>query len=340
MISLLDFGTIPAILATILLPDELPSVARMIGGGECGTDHPRFPRQKSIQTQPEVVIWIGTQEEIMFSRLFVVLATMMLLCSTGNGQQSARNQAKEQVIVEELANIAPKAVETFKRATDAMDKQDYKQAVQLYREVILQAPTFTPALRRLGGSLAASGQSDEGLVLLETALQYQRSPENLASLAQVLANPSPGKEGTPDQMSKALGLATEARRKYTATDDSSYALLLAHLAMVLQRDAEFREATSDLVKNYPELMPTHYYNAVLSAMDGSWIRAEDEIKRAGQMGLPSQAAKDFLDSGVHTRAVAWHWAYYSLYLVAAWACGLFFLFLTGKPDRMVHSPAS
>ena len=271
----------------------------------------------------------------MFSRLFVGLATVILVFSPANAQQTARNQRKEQLIAEELAKIAPKAVETFKRATDAMDKENYKQAVQLYREVILQAPEFTPALRRLGGSLVASEHSDEGLVLLETTVQHERSPENLVSLAQVLASPSPDKQGTPDQLSRALALATEAHEKYKAADDPSYALLLAHLGMVLQKEAEFREATSALVKNYPELMATHYYNAVRLAMDGSWIRAEGEIKKAEQMGLPPQAAKEFLDSGVHTRAVAWRWAYYSLYVVAAWACGLFLLFAIGKLFSML-----
>lgn len=266
----------------------------------------------------------------MWPRFFFALAVMTLMFTSATAQQNVRNQKREQLIVEELANIAPKAVETFKRATDAMDKEDYKQAVQLYQEVALQAPMFAPALRRLGFSLAASGQSDEGLLLLETAVKYERSPENLVSLAQVLANPSPGKQGTPDQMSKALGLATEAYRQNSAADDPSYALLLAHLAMILQKEAEFREATSGLVKKHSELMPTHYYYAVLSAMDGSWIRAENEIKKAEQMGLPREAAKEFLDSGVHTRAVAWRWAYYSLYVVAAWACGLFLLFVMGK----------
>lgn len=266
----------------------------------------------------------------MFSRFFAALATVIVLSTLADTQQTARNQKKEQLIVEELAKIAPKAVETFKRGTDAMDKRDYQQAVQLYREVTLQAPTFTPALRRLGFSLAASGKSDEALVLVETAVQDERSPENLASLAELLTSPSPGKKGTPDQLSRALALATEAYGKYKAADDPSYALLLAHLGVVLQKDAEFREATSALVKNYPGLMATHYYNAILLAHDGNWVRAENEIKKAEQMGLPPQAAKEFLDSGVHTRAVAWRSAYFSLYVVAAWACCLFLLFASGK----------
>ena len=122
----------------------------------------------------------------MYSKFLIGFLTVIVLSAWATAQQTARNQRKEQLIVEELANIAPKAVETFKRATDAMDKEDYQQAIQLYREVTVEAPTFTPALRRLGFSLVASGQTVDGLLLLETAVQHERSPENLVSLAEVL----------------------------------------------------------------------------------------------------------------------------------------------------------
>lgn len=77
-------------------------------------------------------------------------------------------------------------------------------------------------------------------------------------------------------------------------------------------------------------MATHYFNAVQLAMDGSYIAAEDEIKKAERMGLSSQVVREFLASGVHTCARAWRWAYDSLYIVAGWACGLLILFVAGK----------
>jgi lipopolysaccharide biosynthesis regulator YciM len=90
----------------------------------------------------------------MHSRFFSALAVLVLFSVAVYGQQTARNLKKEQLILEKLAAVAPGAVETFQRGTEAMDKGDYPQAVQLYREVTKQAPTFSPALRRLGFSFS------------------------------------------------------------------------------------------------------------------------------------------------------------------------------------------
>jgi hypothetical protein len=127
----------------------------------------------------------------------------------------------------------------------------------------------------------------------------------------------------------ALTLAKEANEQYQGSDDPSYSLLMAHIALGLKKEAEFRQATEALMQKYPDLMATHYCNAIRLAMDGSFA-AEDEIKKAERLGLPSQAVQDFLASGIHTRATAWRWAHYALYVVAAWACGLFILFVAGK----------
>jgi Zn-dependent protease with chaperone function len=270
----------------------------------------------------------------MHSKFFLSLAVLVLSAAT-YGQPSARNQKKEQLICDRLAAVAPEAVETFRRGTEAMDKHDYAQAVQLYREVTKQAPRFSPALRRLGFSLAALGQTDEGLMLSEDAVKIERSPENLASLAQVLAYPAKGKEGTEAQKERALGLAKEANGRHQGSDDPSYSLLVAEIALGLKNELEFRQATQNLVQKYPDPMATHYFNAIRLAMDESWIAAEDEIKKAQRLGLPPQAVEQFLASGIHTRATAWRWAYYALYVVAAWACGLFLLFVAGKVSSML-----
>ena len=263
-------------------------------------------------------------------RFFTGFAAVMLLGTLVYGQQGPRDPKKEQVICDKLAAVAPGAVETFQRATLAMDKQDYPQAAQLYREVLNQAPAFPPALRRLGVSLAGLGQTSDGLALVENAVSIERSPENLASLAKLLAYPGEKKEGTQAQKELALTLAKEANDRYQGSDDSGYALLMAQIAMDLNRDAEFRQATEMLVRKYPDQMATHYFNAIRLAMDASWIAAEDEIKKAQRLGLPAQAAQAFLASGVHTRATAWRWVHNGLYLLAAWVCGLLILFVAGK----------
>jgi hypothetical protein len=78
-----------------------------------------------------------------------------------------------------------KAVPTFQRATVAMDNRDYSQSAQLYRQV----PFFSPALRWLGFSIGALGQTDEAIVFLKKVVKMDRSPEDLISLAQMVAYP-------------------------------------------------------------------------------------------------------------------------------------------------------
>jgi Zn-dependent protease with chaperone function len=264
------------------------------------------------------------------SRLLAACAGALLLSALVYGQQGARDPKKEQAICEKLGAVAPAAVETFQRATAAMDKHDNQQAAQLYREVLQQAPEFTPALRRLGFALSGLGQTEESIAMGESAVKIERSPENLISLAELLAHPGQDKKATETQKDKALALAKEANHRYQGSDDPSYATVVAELALELNQSDDAREAIDTLVRKYPNQVPTHFFNGIRLAMDGKWIAAEDEIKQAERMGLPHQMAEDVLSQGIHTRATAWRWVHYTAYLLAAWVGGLLLLFLAGK----------
>jgi hypothetical protein len=106
--------------------------------------------------------------------------------------------------------------------------------------------------------------------------------------------------------------------------------MVGQLALELDKLDDFRNVTEQLVAKHPDLMITHYFNAILAASDENWITAENEIKKAESMGLPHDAAQQFLDSGVHTRATVWHYLIYALCLVGVWILGLGLLFLVGK----------
>jgi Zn-dependent protease with chaperone function len=261
----------------------------------------------------------------LYSSLFLTIAFAGLCpAQTGN-----RDLEKETSIWQELKTIAPASVEPFKAATEALDKGDYTESARLYEVVLKKAPQFDPALRRCGTSLVQLGRVDEGLVLLEKAVQIKRSPENLISLAENLAFPGEGKDGSKANKVRALELAKLANQG-NAGADPSYPFLVAQLSLDLDREEDFRRVMTTIRKTYPDLMATHYFGAVLAAMDSDWMKAEEEIGKARSLGLPPQVADAFLASGVHTRATVWRYAYYSLYLVAAWAVGLALLFALGK----------
>lgn len=260
--------------------------------------------------------------------LLVILATLALPAAA----QSGRDTAKEKRISDQLRSVAPAAVADFEAGTIAMDAEQNEEAIRHFQAVLQQAPKFDPAMRRLGYSLARVHRVTEGMDLLEAAVALNRSPENLLSLAQTMAYPSEGQQGSPEQKAAALALAKEADGMPKAGDDNAwdYKFLVAQLALELDRMGEFRAATAQLVEKYPDTMGTHYFNAILAAIDERWLTAENEIKKAESLGLPHEVAAQFLASGVHTRATVWRALIYIIIIVALWLTGLALLYLIGK----------
>lgn len=252
-----------------------------------------------------------------------------LLWSSVSAQDVGRDMKKEAEICNKLKAISPNSVESFKKATEAMDRGESQEAARLFEEVFKKAPDFDPVMRRLGGSLIDIGRREEGLALLEMAVKKNSSPENLSALAASLAFQE-GKQASKENLNRAFILAKEAYLKNLDNQDSYYVMIFAQIALEIDAEQAFRDATRTLALYHPDLMQTHYFKAVVAAMDEHWIEAEDEIKKAESLGLSHAAATAFLESGIKSRATVWRYAYYSLFLFAAWLIGLALLFLLGK----------
>ncbi|HEX8920182.1 MAG TPA: M48 family metalloprotease [Pyrinomonadaceae bacterium] len=265
-----------------------------------------------------------------FVCLTAALFMLALAAPLTSAQEQQRDMRKEAEIWKELASISPGAVETFKRATEAMDKGDGMEAIRRYGEVMLEAPKWDVVHRRLGFSLLVTGQTKEGTALIRKAVELKRSPENLISLAQVMAYPGPDIQASTKDKEQALQLAKEASAKRTDQTDVSYPAVVAQLSLDLNREQDFRAATKELVSRHQDLMETHYFNAILAAADNQLSTAKQEIERAGQMGLPAEAVESFLvETGIRSREKAWRYAYIAGSVVLAWALGLVLLFVLG-----------
>jgi tetratricopeptide (TPR) repeat protein len=261
-------------------------------------------------------------------RSCLAFCAIAVIAVIGAAQSQKRNAVKEGAILDQLRRIAPASVRDFEAGTEALDSDDYATAAAEYQKVVDKAPGFDPALRRLGLSLAGEGHVREGRQLLDKAVAINRSPENLISVAEVMAYPGHNVASSKEDKEQAMVLVREANSKVT-DDDPSYKTFMAQLALDLDRLDEFRAAATALAKHNPDLLQTHYFNAILAAMDEKWTRAEDEIREAGRLGLPPAAVQAFLDSGIHSRASTWRYAYYSLYMTGIWALGLVLLFILG-----------
>src|SRR5262249_45833393 len=157
-------------------------------------------------------------------------------------------------IVQQLATIAPGSVDDFRNATAALDRDDWPKAVEGFRKVVAQAPRFSPAVRRLGGSLVEVGQRTEGLQLLDQAVAIERSPENLISLAQSLAFGNKAAGVSPGDLDRALDLAKEACQSPTIANDPSYLFVVAQLGLQMNKLDDFHAALGRLQREYPNVM--------------------------------------------------------------------------------------
>jgi tetratricopeptide (TPR) repeat protein len=262
-----------------------------------------------------------------FIRILQLLSLAMLFSLFSYGQ--ARDMQKEAAIWEQLRSKNPDLIDAFKQGTEDMDAGKYKLAISSYQKVVDGAPDFDPGLRRLGMCLAQSGEIGRAMIILEKAVGLNRSPENLASLAEFTAFPGSGGTAPREAQERALGLMREVAKK-TSKPDAYDLYLTARISLAINDDMEFRNATQQLMDNFPQLAVSHYMNAIRATVDEKWVDAENEIRRAGQLGMPADAVRDFLDSGVHRQATIRRYAEYAVYTVAAWIIGLGLLFIFGK----------
>ncbi|HWS88282.1 MAG TPA: M48 family metallopeptidase [Pyrinomonadaceae bacterium] len=265
----------------------------------------------------------------MHPRNILTPCLLLLLLLPAPAQARQRDAQKEQQIWEQLRGDAPASVETFKRATEAFDANNHAEAARLYAEVLKAAPDFTPALRRGGYAVAVTGRREEGMALIEKAVKLERTPENLVSLAQALSVVTPHHKPSEAETERAFKLAVEADR-ISSSEEFYYPALVAQLALELRREAPFREAVATLERKFPGEIATYYFAAFLAAIDEDWAKAESEMLKAEAKGLPREAAEQFLNSGVRTRARVWRYVFWVLYAAAAWAVGLLALFVLGK----------
>jgi hypothetical protein len=262
-------------------------------------------------------------------KILVVVSMLCLAPVLGDAQANRRDMAKEATIWKELEAVAPEMVDVFKQATERMDAHDAQAAVPLFQKVVDAAPQFDAGLRRLGMSLWESGESKQSVEYVELAVHLRRTPDNLSSLAIVLGIPQSNQPVPKEGGQRALALVNEAIQNRSTPDDGDL-LVKAQLSLSLGDMKEFHDATAKLIRYFPDKAETHYFNAVRAVSDNKWTEAEDEIRRAGQLGLPQEDVDRFLASGVQTQATEWRYAWYAACATIAWMSGLLLLFVSGK----------
>ncbi|MBK8806730.1 MAG: M48 family metalloprotease [Bacteroidales bacterium] len=239
-------------------------------------------------------------------------------------QNTTRDFIKEQKIEAQLKKIDSSIVKIYKEATVAMDQNNLKLADSLYSLVYDKAPTFDPAIRRLGIIKFQLGNTKVGVELCERAIRINETAYNLLSLAYCyFANSNIRNIRMSSSLLKKAQMLPDG-------DDPDILSLLGQIALEEQNIVDFRTITNEMLAKHKDLMITHYFAAILAAQDEEWKLAESEIQQAKKMGLQEEAVQEFLNSGVSSNLKKRLYGYYFVVIVIIWILGLFFLFIIGK----------
>lgn len=249
----------------------------------------------------------------------------LIVCGSAAAQQVVLKDTS--AILDQLRRENPALADAFKQGSEQLKAGDYKAAAAQFQKVVTGVPGLDAAYRHLALALALNGNVEEASRVMQRALALNRSYDNLTLLAGFEAYPGRGKTATPQAKQRALGMMKEANRMES---DANNLFRTAELALELKERSDFRDATRQMTEGFPNKPESHYLNAILAATNSEWSKAEEEIRRAGDLGLPPQLVRQFLDSGVHRRANEWRYAAYVGYAAAGWAVGLGLLFTFGK----------
>ncbi len=268
--------------------------------------------------------------------LLLALALSLVVASDVIAQTAARDQAKEAVLYDQLKPIAPKAVAAFQAGTQAMDNRDFDQCLSKFNEVLVAAPKFDPALRRLGYCLIEKGDRDGGYSLIQQAIDINRSPDNLISMAMARVDPGPTQYVPPEgEMKKSLEFATESAKLNNDADPAAL-YLIAELSLRLDQANLFRETVSKLNRLHPGESYTHYFNAIDLADKGDFDASLAEAESARSLGFDPDETSALIAAIQKAKDEAYPLAKYAFYiycflcLVAIWAAGLLGLFILGR----------
>jgi Zn-dependent protease with chaperone function/Tfp pilus assembly protein PilF len=254
---------------------------------------------------------------VLLSLLFTSCAGQDLV-STGTPLQSTRDLHLEATIEASLAKINPEAVQVYRDATTALDAGDYETSKRLYEQVIIMAPDFSTAYRRLGYIENENNNTNKSIEMLRKAVALEPNGYNQSALAMSLLT-----RNTSADIAEAFDLASAAAEALPDDEQAITAWLMA--AFYMQNIDTLRQADARLLQIAPNSRIAHYFSGLIAADDGRWEKSERELLLSQQLGMPSEAIQDVLGTGIARNAMIFRSIRWGAFATAAWLVGLGFI---------------
>ena len=264
-------------------------------------------------------------------RAYVFLSVILFLLLSGCTNKSVeatpsveptRDPNLEHSIEKQLQKIDSAAVPVYQEATNALDKGDYEKSKGLYEQVIVLAPEFSTAYRRLGFIELSLNNIEQAEELTRKALSLEPNSYNQSSLAFILLQ-----KNTPKDSQDAYDLATLATR--SLPDDELAVTVLMMSAGAINNLEVARTANTHLLQISLNNPLAHYFSGLLAANDRKWEKSESELLYSQQLGMPADAVQHALNNGIARNAMIIRFLRWSGIATVFWLLGLGVLFVTG-----------
>jgi Zn-dependent protease with chaperone function/tetratricopeptide (TPR) repeat protein len=264
-------------------------------------------------------------------RAYVFLSVLLILLLSGCASktveatpsaQPTRDPNVEQTIEKQLQKIDSAAIPVYQEATNALDKGDYEKSKGLYEQVIVIAPGFSTAYRRLGYIELSLNNIERAEELTRKALALEPNSYNQSSLAIILLQ-----KNTPKDSQEAYDLATSAAKSLPDDEQALMALMMS--AAAINNLEVVRASNARLLEADPNNPLVHYFAGLLSANDRKWEKAESELLYSQNLGMPSEAVQHALSAGIARNAWIARFLRWSSIAAVFWLLGLGVLFLAG-----------
>jgi Zn-dependent protease with chaperone function len=215
----------------------------------------------------------------------VGLALGGLVGISGSARAGYDPQEFEKRATAELAAQAPSAVSVWSEANEARGRGDFARASELYARVRQLAPRFVHALRRQCGAEAQLNHRSQALALCRQALARERSPENLAALALVLAGINEDTKPTAAERAQAVSLAKQATEQLP--DDFVVQATLCEVAIPAQDMAALKRCSQAVARIAPDQPAGPIFQFVVALSEQRFADARGLLDRARALGAPA-----------------------------------------------------
>jgi Zn-dependent protease with chaperone function len=253
-----------------------------------------------------------------------LLISIVVALATPPAARAESKQALDDRLRAQLAQTHPEALAAWDEANAATARGDADQAVRAFTIVTERAPSFDAAFRRVTGPLLQLGRSAEARAAAEAAVKIAGTPLNRASLAELLM-------GSSDLTTQQQGLEMAREASAAAPDDAYIAAIVCDGYLQTRDAANLRTCTARLIAQDPDDPHLNILAAITAANFGQ----PDDALRHLEVGRSAISPADYERmrgefEGMRTRrggAPGWIWI--GLWVLAAWAAGLLFLFVAG-----------